>query len=182
METVGEGERETLVFSGKKYFARFRQIVLQLMQVIMCIFQLVFFFQHFLAFHASTSFNLASCAQEYGVSLFKFDGIGSLSSQRGDPSFIKDFSSMINLLAELRGLHSKLWINLSTGTWPSAFWLQHADCVWRRGHDHFFAEGEPPSAKEVLLFGRRNPPRERWITYRDAQVRCKLSGSFAIGC
>eukprot|EP00750_Incisomonas_marina_P031047 INCI7698.7.p1 GENE.INCI7698.7~~INCI7698.7.p1 ORF type:complete len:788 (+),score=120.69 INCI7698.7:588-2951(+) len=139
METVGEGERETLVFSGKKYFARFRQIVLQLMQ-------------------------------EYGVSLFKFDGIGSLSSQRGDPSFIKDFSSMINLLAELRGLHSKLWINLSTGTWPSAFWLQHADCVWRRGHDHFFAEGEPPSAKEVLLFGRRNPPRERWITYRDAQT------------
>lgn len=70
-------------------------------------------------------------------------------------SFAADFAAMIHLLKEIREKNKDVWINLSTGTWPSPFWLQHADCIWRRGHDHYFA-GE-------------GPPRERWMTYRDGQ-------------
>jgi len=67
----------------------------------------------------------------------------------------------MQLIREIRKKRPSIWINLSTGTWPSPFWLMHADCIWRRGHDHFFVkrDGKPEGA-----------PREDWITYRDGQT------------
>ena len=62
------------MFSGAKYFARFREVVMTLLRA-------------------------------HNVSLFKFDGIGSLTSQRGDPAFAKDFSAMMKLLAEIGRAH-----------------------------------------------------------------------------
>ena len=49
-----------------------------------------------------------------------------------------------------------LYINLTTGTYPSPFWLLYADSIWRGGDDTEFA-GVGSS-------------RERWITYRDADT------------
>ena len=49
-----------------------------------------------------------------------------------------------------------LFINLTTGTYPSPFWLRYADSIWRDGEDHSF-----------LGVGSN---RERWITYRDAMT------------
>ena len=49
-----------------------------------------------------------------------------------------------------------LYINLTTGTYPSPFWLRYADSIWRGGEDHDF-----------LGVG---PRREQWITYRDADT------------
>jgi hypothetical protein len=48
----------------------------------------------------------------------------------------------------------RIFINLTTGTYPSPFWLQYADSIWRGGEDHSFAGV--------------GSWRERWITYRDA--------------
>ena len=47
-------------------------------------------------------------------------------------------------------------MNLTTGTYPSPFWLAIADSIWRGGEDHDFAG--------VGTF------RQRWITYRDADT------------
>lgn len=90
-----------------------------------------------------------------GARLFKLDGISNPAGQA--ETLEKDFASAIKLIASLRKVRSDIFINLSTGTWPSPFWLLYSDTVWRRGHDHFF-EGPP------------GPPRERWITYRDSMV------------
>jgi len=49
-----------------------------------------------------------------------------------------------------------IFINLTTGTWPSPFWLMYADSIWRGGEDD--------STAGV------GPHRERWITYRDAET------------
>ncbi|HTD27978.1 MAG TPA: enterotoxin, partial [Xanthomonadaceae bacterium] len=49
-----------------------------------------------------------------------------------------------------------LFINLTTGTWPSPFWLRTADSIWRGGEDHSFAGV--------------GDNRQRWITYRDADT------------
>ena len=49
-----------------------------------------------------------------------------------------------------------LYVNLTTGTYPSPFWLRYADSIWRGGEDHEFA-GIGSS-------------RQRWITYRDADT------------
>ena len=58
---------------------------------------------------------------------------------------------------ELRAHQARhLYINQTTGTWPSPFWLMHADSIWRGGDDHGFAG--------------IGSDRQRWITYRDGDV------------
>jgi hypothetical protein len=94
--------------------------------------------------------------QKYGINQFKFDGLGV---EDGDDTGagLRDFEAMLRLIAELRALKPDLYINQTTGTWPSPFWLLHADSIWRGGEDHSFVPGTAPE-------------RERWITYKDNDV------------
>jgi hypothetical protein len=93
---------------------------------------------------------------DYGVNQFKFDGTGNADRVVSGSSFDSDFSAAIHLIGELRALNPDLYINLTTGTYPSPFWLRYADSIWRGGEDHDF-----------LGVGSK---REQWITYRDAQT------------
>jgi len=94
--------------------------------------------------------------KKYGVNQFKFDGTGNADSVFKGSKFDSDFSAMIHLIEELRGAKPDLFVNLTTGTWASPFWVMHADSIWRGGEDDGFAG--------VGSY------RERWITYRDAQT------------
>jgi hypothetical protein len=94
--------------------------------------------------------------RKYGVNQFKFDGTGNADSVFKGSSFDSDFAAAIHLIAELRAEKPSLFINLTTGTWPSPFWLLHADSIWRGGEDDDFAGV--------------GTDRERWITYRDADT------------
>ena len=94
--------------------------------------------------------------QTYGVNQFKFDGTGNVNSVFPGSRFDSDFSAMIHLIGELRAAKADLFVNLTTGTWPSPFWLMHADSIWRGGEDD--------STAGVGSY------RERWITYRDAET------------
>ncbi len=94
--------------------------------------------------------------QKYGVNQFKFDGTGNVDSVFPGSRFDSDFSAMIYLIGELRAAKPDLFVNLTTGTWPSPFWAMHADSIWRGGDDD--------STAGVGTY------RERWITYRDAQT------------
>jgi len=91
-----------------------------------------------------------------GVVYFKFDGIGAKQTGQIDPAAGRDFEAMLRLIAELRVLEPGIFINQTTGTWPSPFWLRQVDSIWRGGEDHAFAG--------VGTY------RQRWITYRDAEV------------
>ncbi len=93
--------------------------------------------------------------RNHGANHFKFDGIGSGSGE-GAGDATRDFEAMLRLLAELRATKPDLYINQTTGTWPSPFWLLHADSIWRGGDDHSFAGG--------------GSDRQKWITYRDGDV------------
>ena len=99
--------------------------------------------------------------RDYGVNQFKFDGTGNADRVVPGSEFDSDFAAAIHLIGELRALKPDLYINLTTGTYPSPFWLRYADSIWRGGEDH-----------EFLGVG---PKREQWITYRDAdtyRTRC----------
>ena len=88
------------------------------------------------------------------VAYFKFDGIGSEEGpDRVDPAASRDFEAMMTLVGELRSLSPRLYINQTTGTWASPFWLLSVDSIWRGGDDHDFAGV--------------GSLRQRWITYRD---------------
>jgi hypothetical protein len=94
--------------------------------------------------------------QKYGVNQFKFDGTGNVDSVFPGSRFDSDFSAMIHLIEELRAAKPDLFVNLTTGTWPSPFWTMDADSIWRGGEDD--------STAGVGTY------RERWITYRDADT------------
>lgn len=94
--------------------------------------------------------------EKYGVNQFKFDGTGNVDSVFPGSQFDSDFSAAIHLIGELRVAKPDIYINLTTGTWPSPFWLKYADSIWRGGDDD--------STAGVGSY------RERWITYRDAQT------------
>jgi hypothetical protein len=95
--------------------------------------------------------------RKYGVNQFKFDGIGRATGVVPGSEFGSDFEAAIHLIAdELRAIKPDLFVNLTTGTWPSPFWLRYADSIWRGGEDH--------------SFGGVGTKRQQWITYRDAQT------------
>jgi hypothetical protein len=94
--------------------------------------------------------------KKYGVNQFKFDGTGNVDKVVKGSAFDSDFDAAIHLISDLREVKPDLYINLTTGTYPSPFWLMYADSIWRGGDDHSFAGV--------------GPERERWITYRDMDV------------
>jgi len=93
---------------------------------------------------------------KYGVNQFKLDGTGNADQVVKGSAFSSDFDAAIHLIGDLRKLKPDLYINLTTGTYPSPFWLFYADSIWRGGDDTEFA-GVGSS-------------REQWITYRDADT------------
>lgn len=93
---------------------------------------------------------------KYGVNQFKFDGTGNVSTVFPGSIFDSDFSAAIHLIGRLREQEPDVFINLTTGTWPSPFWLRYADSIWRGGDDHSFTGV--------------GSWRQRWITYRDAET------------
>ncbi len=111
--------------SGPKYFARFEQTCLEMVD-------------------------------KYHVNQFKFDGTGNVDRVYPGSAFDSDFDAAIHLIERLRKQKPDLFINLTTGTTASPFWLFYADSIWRGGEDHAFS-GE-------------GTWRQRWITYRDAQT------------
>ncbi|HEV2438257.1 MAG TPA: enterotoxin [Verrucomicrobiae bacterium] len=110
--------------AGPKYFQRFREICLEMIQ-------------------------------RYGVNTFKFDGLaaGAKASENG---LTRDGDAMIRLITDLRAAEPDIYINQTTGTWPSPFWLLYVDSTWRGGADHDF-QGKGSWCQQ-------------WMTYRDAET------------
>jgi hypothetical protein len=93
---------------------------------------------------------------KYRVNQFKFDGTGNANEVIKGSDFDSDFDAAIHLIGELRAKKPDLYVNLTTGTYPSPFWLLYADSIWRGGEDHSFAGV--------------GSNRQRWVTYRDSQI------------
>lgn len=94
--------------------------------------------------------------ENFGVNQFKFDGTGNASQVVPGSAFDSDFDAAIHLIERLRKQEPNIYINLTTGTFPSPFWLRYADSIWRGGYDHSFAGV--------------GSWRQQWITFRDAQT------------
>jgi hypothetical protein len=86
--------------------------------------------------------------KEIGCVHFKYDG---MSAAR-----IEEAEAMVRIIAELRKVEPDLFVNLTTGTWPSPFYLWHGDSTWRGGFD--------------MGFVGAGSKRQQWITYRDLET------------
>lgn len=95
---------------------------------------------------------------DYGANYFKFDGVGQgLGSPGADNELAADIEALLKLTRELREQRPDIYLSITTGTWPSPYWLWYGDSVWRNGHD--------------LGFHGAGSMREQSITYRDMFVR-----------
>ena len=101
--------------------------------------------------------------RNYGVNHFKFDGIASgMYANGAGAGYIPDTEALRRLMLELREEDPAVYINFTTGSWPSPFWLRYADSVWRQGND-------------MGLAGKGNK-QQQWLTYRDQEVRKNIVG------
>jgi len=100
--------------------------------------------------------------RKYGVNHFKFDGIAGGAYSSGAAAYVLDSEAMRRLMIELRREDPNLYINLTTGSWPSPFWLRYADSIWRQGHD--------------MGFAGKGPKQQQWLTYRDQEVFRNIVG------
>ena len=92
----------------------------------------------------------------YGVNHFKFDGIAAGMMASGGEQYLLDTEAMRRLMLELRKEDPNLYVNLTTGSWPSPFWLRFADSLWRQGGD--------------MGLAGKGPRQQQWLTYRDQEV------------
>jgi hypothetical protein len=95
--------------------------------------------------------------RESGVNAFKWDRAGD--------GVTPHFMALLDVAHHLRAVNPDVFINVTVGTWPSPFWLNHIDTTWRNG------------TADVGWAGKGNDPgnpvhgRERWITFRDGSTR-----------
>ena len=100
--------------------------------------------------------------RSYGVNHFKFDGIAAGMYASGGADYLRDTMAMRQLMLELRQARPDLYINLTTGSWPSPFWLRYTDSVWRQGDD--------------MGHAGKGPLQQQWLTYRDQEVYRNIVG------
>ncbi|HEY8955027.1 hypothetical protein [Chitinophaga sp.] len=95
--------------------------------------------------------------KDQGVVSFKFDGIGAGNGASGaGEKYARDVEAFLRVITDLRKMKPGLFFNLTVGTWPSPYWLNYGDAIWRAGGD-------------MGLQGT-GTKRQQWITYRDAEV------------
>jgi len=94
--------------------------------------------------------------RDNGIGHFKFDGTGNAGNVQPGSDFGSDFEAVISLISDLRKEKPDLYINLTTGTWPSPFWFSTADSIWRGNDDHDFIG--------------TGTHRQQWMNYRDANI------------
>ncbi len=90
--------------------------------------------------------------REAGVNAFKWDKAGEGVSPH--------FMALLDVARNLRKQNPDVFINVTVGTWPSPFWLNHVDSTWRNGSGDmgWSGKGRDPNNKF---------DREKWLTFRD---------------
>jgi len=100
--------------------------------------------------------------RRYRVNHFKFDGIANGMYANGSAGYVQDTEAMRRLMLDLRDADPNLYINLTTGSWPSPFWLRYADSLWRQGDD--------------MGFAGKGSKQQQWLTYRDQETYRNIVG------
>lgn len=87
--------------------------------------------------------------------LMEHDGVNFFKWDRAGGGVSPHFMALLHIAAELRKENPGLFLSTTVGTWPSPFWLNYVDCIWRTG------------SSDINWIGEGNS-REQYITYRDA--------------
>ncbi len=101
-------------------------------------------------------------ARDYHLGYFKWDGflLSCNEPDHGHPTGIysreASVSSYIDVMQSVRKINPDIFLNITSGTWLSPWWLRYADCIWMQGEDYGYQESLP-SLND----------RDKAITYKD---------------
>ncbi len=99
--------------------------------------------------------------EKYGVGYYKWDGFQFSCSEpdHGHPVGIYSRQAILGRLIEIaRAVSAKnpeIFLNITSGTWLSPWWLLYANTIWMQGYDYGYS-GVPSISR-----------RDRAMTYRD---------------
>lgn len=113
--------------------------------------------RHYARFRAAC----VNLMRDHGVRYCKFDGIAGSNSPLGAGEYRSDIEALWRLMGEIRDRVPEVFLNPSSGTWPSPFWLLRADSIWR-------------GVGDAGLASARGSERQQWIAYRDFEVRNRV--------
>jgi hypothetical protein len=92
------------------------------------------------------------------LQLMREDGVNAFKWDRAGDGVSPHFMALLDVAQKLRLQNPDVFINVTVGTWPSPFWLNHVDTTWRMG------------SSDVGWAGQGDD-REKWLTFRDGYCR-----------
>ncbi len=96
--------------------------------------------------------------QDRCLKLMREDGVNAFKWDRAGDGVSPHFMALLDIASNLRKVNRNVFINVTVGTWPSPFWLNHVDSTWRNG------------SADVGWTGKGDM-REKWITFRDGNCK-----------
>jgi hypothetical protein len=93
--------------------------------------------------------SLVGMVRNFGVNQFKLDGLpfGCNDPNHGHPVGIysreADLRSILGTLEALRAENHEIFLDVTTSTWLSPWWLRWADTIWEGGGDYGYLETVP---------------------------------------
>lgn len=88
------------------------------------------------------------------LTLMREDGVNAFKWDKAGEGVSPHFMALLDVARTLRKQNPEVFINVTVGTWPSPFWLNHIDSTWRNGSGDVAWEG-------------KGDDREKWLTFRD---------------
>ena len=114
-------------------------------------------------YHKVLQDRMVEAVTKWGVNYLKLDGVpfGCNDPNHGHPIGIYSSPAMtrvwISMLQAVRKARPDVFINFTTGSWLSPWWLQYADTLWMGGADYGYLNKVPIIS-----------PREAAMTYKDS--------------
>ena len=101
--------------------------------------------------------------RQYRIGYFKWDGL-LLSSNEPNQGYLpgiysggENTAALLQIAKSVRKINPDIFLNMTTGTWLSPWWLKYANCIWMQGSDYGYLESVPSI-----------DDRDKAITYKDA--------------
>jgi len=113
-------------------------------------------------YHQLLKKRLTDFVSQDRAAYFKWDGIQFTCNEPGHGHLPDIYSrravmeAVIDLCLSVRALNPDIFLNITSGTWLSPWWLKYANTIWMQGYDYGYAN--VPSLSR----------RDRAMTYRDS--------------
>lgn len=122
-------------------------------------------------YHSLFKKRVVDFVEQYDVGYYKWDGIQFSCSEpdHGHPVGVYSrraiMESVADLCAAVRKANPDIFLNITSGTWLSPWWLKYANTIWMQGSDYGYAEVPSISKRDAAM------------TYRDVVLYTNLKAN-----